>query len=206
MSARTVAFAVLLLVSSTAAAQRGSLPFSGNNGVGVGLGYQYGFGGQFANPSGFKLFFDYDHRITDIVWLDFQLNPVFGYAAAFEGVCYDPKGHAFACNSNLYYGGWAVEFAGGIKLRFPTPIPLVVDVPITASVMAMFNRQCGDDGAAVMLRAGGEVRYFVTKWLGVGGGVHLAFGPGFHGAGPCSPGYTDFVGLFDFQAGVEFIF
>jgi hypothetical protein len=201
-----------MLVSASASAQRDSkFAFNGSNEISVGLGYQFGLGGQFGNPTGFKLFFDYGRRITDLVWLDFQLNPVFGYGPSNTGICYDPRGHAFACGFSYYYGGYGLEFAGGVKLKFPLRIPLVIEVPITLAVMGMFDRVCGDDGAALLFRTGGEVKYFVTRWLGVGGGVHVAFGPGFHGSSSsavCSyyGSYNDFAGFVDVDAGVEFVF
>lgn len=178
--------------------------FPANNEVSVHIGGQVGFAGKFANPSGFKLFAEYARRFTDLVWLDVQANNVFGFGSA-TGTCYDRMGNPFPCNG-FYYGGWDFELAIGVKLKIKTGIPLVVEVPLLAAVEVLYNRQCGDTGAAPAARVGGGVKYFVTRAIGVGGGVNFAFGPGFHGASNCFNSYTDFYGAFDIQFGAEFIF
>jgi hypothetical protein len=53
---------------------------------------------------------------------------------------------------------------------------------------------------------GGGVKYFVTRSIGLGGGINFAVGPGFHQASDCLNSYTDSYGAFDFQLGAEFIF
>jgi hypothetical protein len=179
--------------------------YPGKNEISVHLGYQEGFAGKFANPSGFKLFFEYARRLSDVVWLDLQANNVFGFGPG-EAICYDRLGRPFPCNLGYYYGGWDFEFAIGVKLKIKTKIPLVVEIPILAAVEVLYDRQCGDTGAAPALRVGGGVKYFVTRSIGVGGGINFAFGPGFHAASACFDSYTDFYGAVDFQLGAEFIF
>jgi hypothetical protein len=115
-------------------------------------------------------------------------------------------GRPIPCGNGYYYGGWGFELAIGVKLKIKTPIPLVVEVPLLAAVEVLYNRQCSDTGVAPALRVGGGVKYFVTRSIGVGGGVDFTGGPAFHGAGDCFNSYTDFFGAFDFQVGAEFIF
>src|SRR5689334_3164540 len=90
----------LLLLASPAVAEVGiqkSGPevFPGKNELSAHVGYQAGFAGQFANPSGFKLFMEYGRRFTDLVWLNIQLNPIFGFGAA-SGICYDQFGNGIS--------------------------------------------------------------------------------------------------------------
>jgi hypothetical protein len=169
------------------------------------MGYQAGFAGRFANPSGFKLFAEYARRFSDLVWLDLQANNVFGFGPSAR-TCYDRAGRPFPCDADHYYGGWEFELAIGVKLKIKTSIPLVIEIPILAALEVLYNRQCGDTGVAPALRAGGGVKYFVTRAIGVGGGFNFALGPGFHGSSDCFDTYTDFYGAFDFQVGAEFIF
>src|SRR5262249_51806986 len=142
-----VAIVFLTLLAQPALAQSsiqksGPEMFPANNELSAHIGYQAGFAGQFANPSGFKLFMEYGRRFTDLVWLNIQLNPIFGYGAS-TGVCYDRFGNAFACGYGGYYGGWGLELAAGVKLKIKTKIPLVIEVPLTIGVVGMVARECG---------------------------------------------------------------
>jgi hypothetical protein len=192
--------------SRTQGSRSGPERFPGKNEISPHIGYQAGFGGKFANPSGFKLFFEYARRLSDLVWLDLQANNIFGFGPTTTGICYDRFGNPFPCNFDYYYGGWNFEFAFGVKLKIRTKIPLVVEVPMAVAVEVLYNRQCGDNGAAPALRVGAGVKYFVTRSVGIGGGTNFALGPGFHGASNCFGPYTDFFGAFDFQLGAEFVF
>jgi hypothetical protein len=202
-----MALAVLTLLAQPARAdiqKYGPEVFPRKNELSAHFGYQAGFAGQFANPSGFKLFIEYGRKFTDLVWLNIQLNPIFGFGTV-VGVCYDGAGRPFDCGFRGYYGGWGLEAAVGVKLKIRTRIPLVIEVPLNAGVVGMVNRECGDNGAAVVFRPGTSIKYFLKNNIAVGGGVNFAMGPGFHGASPCSPSYTDFYGAFDVGLGAEFI-
>src|SRR5215475_1579792 len=96
---RTFILTVSLLVASSSFAQttitrhyNGN--FVGPNELTAEMGLQASLGGT--TPGGFKLFFDYARRMSNLVWLDFKLNPTFdtGYRA---GVCYDINGNPYPC-------------------------------------------------------------------------------------------------------------
>ncbi len=168
------------------------------------LGYQVGFGGDVGNLSGFRLGAEYGYRFQQYVWFDLQLHNIFGFG-----------GRDGRCRNNLlencYRGGWGFEFDAGVKVKIPTNIPLVIEVPILIGVIATYNRDCQDNGAAVpAFKTGVGVRYFLTRRIGVGATANFAFGPNFHASGAafCGKGdrsYTDFYGAFDFSLGAEFI-
>src|SRR5262249_18498130 len=114
-----------------------------------------------------------------------------------------------APGASCYRGGWALELMAGIKLKWVTPIPLVIEAPVLAGVNVLYNRDCGDNGAAVpVIKTGAGVKYFLTKRIGVGVKFNVAGGPGFHSAGSVvcqNTSYTDFFGYFDFLIGAEFV-
>ncbi len=203
----------LLLVAGVAHAEiqtHGAEQFPGKIELSARIGYQAGIAGsgQFGgNPSGLKLFGEFAFKLTDLVWLDAQLNQVIGFGSS--GTCIDNFGRPFPCGTAAS-GGWATELAVGVKLKIKTPIPLVVEIPIGGAIEFLYDRFCSDGGvAAPVFRFGGQVMYFLTKRIGVGGGFAFAFGPGFHGNpnGACNTfaSYTDLFGSFDFGIGAEFI-
>jgi hypothetical protein len=165
------------------------------------MGFQAGFGGQIANTSGFKLEADYAYRFHPIAWFMVQVANNFGFGNA-DGFC------THAPNLACYRGGWDFELMAGVKLKWTTPIPLVIEAPVLVGVDLLYNRDCGDDGAGVpTFKTGAGVKYFVTRKIGVGAKFDFAGGPGFHQTGSCGMlrSYTDFFGYFDFMVGAEFM-
>jgi hypothetical protein len=166
------------------------------------MGFQAGFGGQLGSTSGFKLEADYAYRFHPLAWFMVQVGNNFGFGNA-DGVCANTL--ALQC----YRGGWDLELMAGIKLKWVTPIPLVIEAPVLVGVDLLYNRNCGDDGAGVpTFKTGAGVKYFVTRKIGVGAKFDFAGGPGFHQAGnSCGTlkSYTDFFGYFDFMVGAEFM-
>ncbi len=167
------------------------------------LGYQAGFGGKYQNPSGIKLTAEYAYRFHELVWFDVQLSNVFGFGST-SGSC------AQDFLSQCYRGGWDVGIAGGVKLKWRTPIPIVLELPILVGVDILYNRDCGDTGAAApVFRTGFSGRYFLKRNIAVGAGINFGFGPGFHGGSNYAAcqrsSYTDFYGAFDFSIGAEFL-
>jgi hypothetical protein len=198
---------ILMMLAAPAGAveiqKSGSENFPSNHELSAHLGYQAGVGGTFQNPSGLKLTGEYAYRFHELVWFDARVSNVFGFGST-GGPCVD------VVSSDCYRGGWAFGLAGGVKLKFRTPVPLVVEVPVLLGVDVLYNRDCGDDGAAgPLVRTGGSAKYFLTRNIGLGAAVNFAFGPGFHG-GSDSPlckrsSYVDFYGAFDFSLVAEFL-
>jgi hypothetical protein len=165
------------------------------------LGYQLSFGGQVGDPHGFRLTGEYAYRFHPLVWFDAQLSQLFGFGAR-DGACL--VNTAALC----YRGGWMTQAAAGVKLKIVTKVPIVVEVPILLGINGLYNRECGDNGAAVpVFRTGAGFKYFIKQRIGIGANVDFEMGPAFHDATACKGGgrYTDFYGAFDFTLGAEFI-
>jgi hypothetical protein len=165
------------------------------------LGYHLSFGGQVGDPHGVTVNAEYAYRFHPLVWFDVQVAQLFGFGAR-DGACL--KNTAALC----YRGGWMTQLDAGVKLKFVTKVPLVVEVPILLGLNGLYNRECGDDGVAIpTLRTGAGVKYFLKPRIGIGANVNIEMGPAFHDATPCKGGgrYTDFYGGVDFTLGAEFI-
>ena len=198
---------VVLLLAGAAHADaiqtHGPENFPGKNELSVNIGYQAGFGARYTDSSGFKLFGEYARRITDLIWFDAQLNNTFGVDWGTH-TCFDRFGRPYTCGGPG--DGWDFQLAAGIKLKIKTPIPLVVEIPLVLGVDVLYNRPCGDTGAAIpVFKPGVGAKYFLTQKIGLGLGFNTGFGPAFHQDSNCSLGYTDFYGAFDVQIGAEFI-
>ena len=204
---RCLAVALVLLLGGVTRAEiqkSGPEVWPGKHELDAHLGYQAGFGAVFQqNPSGFKVTGEYGYRFHPLAWFDLQASNVFGFGSA-GGPC------ANTGNGYCYRGGWAFGLAGGVKLKWTTKIPLVIETPILVGVDILYLRDCGDNGAAApLLRTGAGAKYFLTKKIGLGANFAFSFGPGFH-TGSAVPscqrsGYTDFYGSFEFNIGAEFI-
>jgi hypothetical protein len=177
--------------------------FPGKHELDAHLGYHAGFGGTYQNPSGMKLTAEYGYRFHPLVWFDVQLSNVFGFGSPIG-----PCANSFA--TQCYRGGWAFGLAAGVKLKWTTKIPLVIETPILAAVDVLYLRDCGDNGAAgPLLRTGVGAKYFLTKRIGLGANFAFSFGPGFHSGSNVATcqhnSYVDFYGAFEFNIGAEFI-
>jgi hypothetical protein len=204
---RVASFAAALLVcTAVSTAARAEIQqgvpevFPSKHELSAHMGFQAGFGGLLGSTSGFKLDADYAYRFHPFIWFDANVANVFGFGSA-DGTC------ANSVLATCYRGGWALELMAGIKLKFTTRIPLVIEAPALLGVEVLYNRDCGDNGAAVpVVKTGGGVMYFLTKKIGVGAKFDVAFGPGFHQSSVCKrESYTDFFGYFDFLVGAEFV-
>ncbi len=197
-----IIFAVLL-ASSTALAQaqplgveRRMTGFPGKDELSGQLGFQASLGGT--TPGGFKMFFDYSHRLSDLVWLNFKFNPTFGFAET-RTICYDQFGNPYDCGTGFDGNGYALDILAGVKLKWMTRIHLMPYANIDAGVIPVFARPAGDNGAAVALHTGGGVKYFITPRIGLGGEIDFTLGPGFYS------GHTEFYRAFNLAIGAEFI-
>ncbi len=200
-----VALAVCLAATTAHADIQKSGPedFPGKHELDAHLGYDAGFGGKYQNPSGVKLTAEYAYRFHPLAWFDVQLSNVFGFGSV-SGPCGDSFG------TLCYRGGWAFGIAAGVKLKWVTPVPLVIETPILAGIDILYNRDCGDNGVAVpLLRTGAGAKYFLTRRIGLGVNFAFAFGPGIHGGSSIAScnrsSYTDFYGAFEVNIGAEFI-
>jgi hypothetical protein len=176
---------------------RQSNSFAGKDELSPAMGFQAGLGGT--TPGGFKLFFDYSHRLTNLVWLNFKVNPTFGVGTA-SRICYDQFGNAYDCGSGPFEGnGYAIDLLAGVKLKWMTRVHVMPYANIDAGVIPIFARPAGDNGAAVAVHTGGGVKYFVTPRIGVGGELDFTLGPGFYS------NHTEFYRAFNFAIGAEFL-
>jgi hypothetical protein len=155
-------------------------------------------------PNGFKMFFDYSHRLTDLVWLNFKLNPTFD-AGGDRTICTDNQGNVWDCSSGFGDNGWAIDLLGGVKLKWMTRVHVLPYANIDVGVVPIFGRPADDNGAAVVLHTGGGVKYFVTPRIGVGGELDFTLGPAFYSAGNLPRSHTEFYRAFNFAVGAEFL-
>lgn len=165
------------------------------------IGYQAGFGGQLGSASGLKVSGDYAYRFHRRAWFNLQVGNTFGFGSR-DGLCVG------SVDSQCYRGGWDFSVAAGARLKFATRVPLLIEVPLLLGVEVLYNRNCGDNGAAVVLRPGVRAKYFVTERIGLGAAINFAFGPSFHGGGAAvctTNSYTGFYGAFDFMLGTEIL-
>ena len=203
--------AVLVTVAALAGAARAEIQqghpevFPSRHEISTHGGFQAGFGGKYASGvSGFKLEADYAYKFHPLVWFNLSVGNDFGF-----GNADDRCAGALPGGATCYQGGWALELMAGVKLKFATRIPIVIEVPIQLGVEVLYNRDCGDNGAAVpVVRTGAGGMYFLTPRIGVGMKIDFAAGPAFHGKPDgcyvTANSYTDFFGYVDFMFGAEF--
>ncbi|MCU1282357.1 MAG: hypothetical protein JWM53_5903 [bacterium] len=170
--------------------------FPGKDELSAQLGFQASLGG--GTPGGFKMFFDYSHRLSNLVWLNFKLDPTFG-AGETRTICVDQFGNTYDCGTGFDGNGYAIDLLAGVKLKWMTRVHLMPYANINAGVVPVFARPAGDNGAAVVFNTGGGVKYFVTPRIGVGGELSFTIGPGFYS------GHTELYRAFNMGVGAEFI-
>jgi hypothetical protein len=205
---RMLALVTLLLVPRVALAQRMEVSRSAtldrNNELSAQTGFQASLGGT--TPAGLKLFFDYSHRMTDLVWLNVKLDPTFATGGV-RGTCYDAIGRAFDCGGALDANGYALDALAGVKLKFPLRrVALMPYCNFNGGLVGIFSRPQGDGGVAVVARTGGGLRYFVTPHIAVGGELQLTLGPAFYSqrCPNCNDPHNELYRAIDFAVGAEF--
>ena len=182
--------------AQTTTVSRSYSGFPGKDELSGQLGFQASLGG--GTPGGFKMFFDYSHRLSNLVWLNFKLNPTFG-AGETRTVCRDQFGNPYDCGTGFDGNGYAIDILAGVKLKWMTRIHLMPYASANAGVVPVFARPVGDNGAAVVVNTGGGVKYFITPRIGLGGEITFTLGPGFYS------GHTEFYRAFNMGIGAEFI-
>jgi hypothetical protein len=170
--------------------------FGGKDELSAQLGFQASMGG--GTPAGFKMFFDYSHRLSNLVWLNFKLAPTIGAGEA-HTTCIDQFGNTYDCGTGFDGNGYALDLLAGVKLKWMTRVHVMPYANIDAGVVPVFARPANDNGAAVVFNTGGGVKYFITPHVGVGGEITFTLGPGFYS------GHTEFYRAFNMGVGAEFI-
>lgn len=193
-----IAALAAVIALSTAAPDAYSLEAvdpQGENSVNGGFGFQAGLSNS--APGGFKWFNEYNRGISDLVWLNVQINLSLGDNYT-RNCWYDDHGNLH-CNAD-HWAGNSLEFAVGPKLRFPiTKFPIILDAKLDGFLDLLFFNS-GYSGVATGFRGGVGVHYFFFDNLAVGTELMLNFGVALLG-------YAEFYSTLDFQViGVEFRF
>jgi hypothetical protein len=139
-----------------------------------------------ATPGGTKLALDYGYKLRAPLWLDlaFAYQRSTCHSQSGSPVCTDPTGDVF-------------ETLAGLKLKWPTAIPIVPYVKATAGLAFEFP-ETGANGWGIAGRVAGGANYFFFDWLGVG----LELGVSFGYLSTPQPHYS----ILDFGGGLEFQF
>jgi hypothetical protein len=196
---------VVVLLTATGAQAARNFALKGKNELSGGFGFQAGLADW--TPGGFKWFNEYNRELGRIVWLNVQLNIVFGgeygHGGHWDTCCCDNRGRPYSCWSggSGHWSGWAIESAFGVKLKWRLQkIPLQFHGKFGGLLAPLFWG--GSEGIALGFRGGFGVRYFVVPSLGVGGEFMHDLGPAYgnNGVG------WHFYATFDFNVGVEWRF
>ena len=190
---------MLLSASSPAGAAR-NFQLKGVNELGGGIGVSGGLSDW--SPGGFKWFNDYSRALTQLVWLNVQLNVSTGGS----NYCWVDKG-VTRCDWNGpyrydHFGGTALEAAVGVKLKWRLRhVPLQFHAKIGGCLDGLFLWG-GVKGVAIGPRGGFGIRYFFVPTFGLGAEIIWSIGPAFLNQG---------VGVrlwstLDFNLGVEWRF
>jgi len=137
-------------------------------------------------PGGTKVATDYGYRLSGPAWLNLQLN--FQHAA-----CHTPSGGT-VCNDP---SGSIFETLAGVKLKWPTAIPIVPFVKAGAGLAFAFPNGAGN-GLGLAIRGAAGANYFFFDWFGLGAEIGFS-------AGSLSTAKSAYSVL-DFGGGVEFQF
>jgi hypothetical protein len=143
-------------------------------------------GGIANTPGGTKIALDYGYRLRGLAWLNLQLN----YQRA---ACHTPSGGTI-CDEPA---GSVFETLAGVKLKWPTPIPLVPYVKGNVGLAYAFPNGASN-GLGFAARGGAGANYFFFDWLGLGAEIGYSVGH----LSTASSQYAEV----DFGAGLEFQF
>lgn len=136
-------------------------------------------------PGGTKLATDYGYKLRGPVWLNLQLN--------FQNQnCHTPSGGACDPPSGSIW-----ETLAGVKLKWPTAIPIVPFVKAGVGLAFAFP-DGASNGLGLAARGGGGANYFIFDWFGLGAEIGYS-------VGQLSTARSNY-NVFDFGAGLEFQF
>jgi hypothetical protein len=164
-----------------------------------------GFAGDITDwtPGGFKWFNDYSRKLSERTWFNAQFNVVTGGGGR---DCYRDNRGIWRCDDRYHWGGYALEFAAGVKLKWRLRnVPLQFHAKFGGAfdvIIFDVHPDYNYTGVALGFRGGFGVRYFFLPTLGVGAEIIPTFGPAFinHDVG------AEFYGAIDFNTGVEWRF
>jgi hypothetical protein len=179
--------------------------FTGDNELSAHVGLQGSFGGT--TPAGAKVNVDYARRITDLAWFDVKLGATAGVGAV-SGTCVDVFGRASDCGVVLSSNGNAIDALLGVKLKGVVGhYALLPYGNLSVGVAGVFDRPSTDNGVALVGRAGGGLKVFVTRFLAVGGDFGVLLGPAWYQATcpTCRDNRVELYRAFDVALGVELI-
>jgi hypothetical protein len=162
---------------------RGPHPFRKDNELSAHVLLAVGGGGT---PSGTKIGADYGYKLWAPAWLNLELNYQHSSCRSPSGgsTCTEPTGTIF-------------ETLAGLKLKWPTAIPVVPFGKAAAGLAYQFPDGAAD-GWGVAARLGAGANYFFFDWLGLGVELGCSFGH----LSTRPPGYA----VLDFGGGLEFQF
>jgi hypothetical protein len=186
-AAALVAAALGVLAAAPARAQdnmlRGPHPFLKDNELSA---HVLLAAGGAETPGGTKIATDYGYKLVGPAWLDLQLN--YQHAA-----CHSQSG-GDDCDAPA---GSIFETLVGVKLKWPTAIPVVPFAKAGVGLAYAFPRR-GADGFGPAARIGGGANYFFFDWLGLGAEIAVS-------AGHLSTTNSSYS-LLDFGGGIELQF
>jgi hypothetical protein len=137
-------------------------------------------------PGGTKIATDYGYKLGGPAWLDLQLN--------YQHAACHAQGGGSDCDAPA---GSIFETLVGVKLKWPTAIPVVPFVKAGVGLAYAFPN-AASNGFGPVARVGGGANYFFFDWLGLGAELGASAGH----LSTASGSYT----LLDFGGGLEFQF
>ena len=197
-SRRLAALVIVGALLATQSADARNFQLRGKNELCGGIG----FAGSLNRwtPGGFKWFNDYSRQLSRKVWFNVQFNVVTGGGGGYD--CWWDRNGRQHCDYTHNFGGYALEFAAGVKLKWRMrKVPLQIHAKVGGAVNMIFMPE-DFTGVAFGFRGGAGVRYFFLPTLGVGAELIPTFGPTI---------INNEVGMelyaaIDFNAGVEWRF
>lgn len=192
--------ALLAAVPTAASAQRWRYA---RNEISFGPGVQFDLTGW--EPAGLKLFFEYARRVGPHGAVAFQVNSV-----VLPGV-YDRDCHVNGLHCPLGFSdhGYSIEGLFGGKWRWHARrAPVLGTFDLTFGLVGNWSRPFGDDGLALVARAGGGLVVMLAAHFGLRFDAHITGGPGFWGCstnGGCGSTIHPYVTI-DTGPAAEFVF
>ena len=171
----------------------------GPNLLTAGLGFGAGLSPD--TPGGARVHLGWSYRLTRYLWLD--LIGDLGLGAACHATGRDSQNRLvnYECGG---FRGIGIGLLAGVQWKFLSlgrwRAP-VVPFARVALGPAFIISDGPNDGVALAVRLGGGARYYLRRWLSVGGELAVALGPAWRNDRPLG-----FYGALDLLASVEFLF